>query len=300
MTLPNEEHIAPVVVDGVEVTWEEAKAANLANWEDRVPLHLEAYAIGALRDDPGHMSSVVRDDLPVILAALGEPDLSGLSLCHLQCHIGTDTVSLARAGARVTGVDFSPSALEAAASLASELGIDATWVLTDVLDARAAVTKAVGSEASYDVVYTSIGTIGWLSDMELWAQQVSALLKPGGLFYIRDGHPALYSLDDTRFPPVPTYRYFADGKAMQIDEIGTYAGDGVVEHQRTFEYPHPISDVVNALIGQGLEILRLDEGRTLPWQFSEAMIDTGDGNYVFPAPYDAIVPCTFAVVARKR
>ena len=300
MTSHSDDAGGPAIVDGVAVSWDEARAANLANWEDRVPLHLEAYAIDALRQDPGHISSVVRDDLPLLLKTIGARDLSGLTLCHLQCHIGTDTVSLARAGARVTGVDFSPSALEAAACLARELGIDATWVLTDVLDAHAAVTKAQGTDVAFDVVYTSIGTIGWLSDIEVWAQQVSSLLKQGGVFYIRDGHPALYSLDDAQFPPVPAYRYFADGKAMQIDEAGTYAGDGILEHQRTFEYPHPISDVVNALIGHGLEILRLDEGRTLPWQFSEAMIDTGDGNYVFPAPYDAVVPCTFTVVARKR
>ena len=300
MTSHSDSADEPAIVDGVAVSWDEARAANLANWEDRVPLHLEAYAIDALRQDPRHLSSVVRDDLPVLLKALGAPDLSGLTLCHLQCHIGTDTVSLARAGARVTGVDFSPSALEAAASLAAQLGIDASWVLTDVLDARAAVTQAQGSDVTFDVVYTSIGTIGWLSDIEVWAQQVSSLLRQGGVFYIRDGHPALYSLDEAQFPPVPKYRYFADGTAMQMDEAGTYAGDGILDHQRTYEYPHPISDVVNALIAQGLEILRIDEGRSLPWQFSDAMIDTGDGNYVFPAPYDAIVPCTFTVVARKR
>ncbi len=119
-----------------------------------------------------------------------------------------------------------PAALASARALADRLGVEATWVETDVLDARAAVT------GDFDVVYTSIGTICWLDDLDRWAAQVAALLRPGGVFFIRDGHPALYALDEDADELVARHRYFADGTAQQWDDAGTYAGDGTVANTR--------------------------------------------------------------------
>ncbi|MDN3310688.1 class I SAM-dependent methyltransferase [Microbacterium oryzae] len=273
----------------VAIGWSEARDANLANWEDRVPLHEEAYGLDAY-DDPAHLSDVVRHDL----AAL-EPfasSVAGLDVCHLQCHIGTDTVSLARAGARVTGVDFSPAALVAAARLARRAGVEATWVESDALEARAAVV------GDFDLVYTSIGAICWLADLDRWASQVAALLRDGGLFYIRDGHPMLYALDEDASGLQLRYPYLSDGTAVSWDDASTYAGDGTVAHTRTYEWPHPLSEIVNALIGAGLRILRLDEGTLLPWRFSERMVPV-DGGWAWPAEERRIVPCTFTVVAQR-
>jgi SAM-dependent methyltransferase len=286
-------------VDGVDIGWEDARAANLANWEDRVPLHVESYATEALVDDPAHLSSVIRTDLEALEPYLEDGTIEGLDLCHLQCHIGTDTLSLAKAGATVVGVDFSPAALAAARALVSRLGIEAEWVETDVLDARAAIDREIGAGRLFDVVYTSIGTICWLHDLDRWAAQIEALLKPGGIFYIRDGHPALYALDDQAEGLSITHRYFGDGGALQWDDEGTYAGDGHVEHSRTYEWPHPISEVVTVLLRHGLTLLALDEGRTLPWQFAPRMTVTDDGDYVWPDAESALVPCTFTVVARR-
>lgn len=278
--------------EDVEATWEDARDTNRANWEARVPLHLEAYDIDALRADPEGLSGVVRTDLAALARHLPH-GLRGLDVCHLQCHIGTDTVSLARAGARVTGVDFSPSALEAARALAEELGITASWVECDVLDARACV------DGDFDLVYTSIGTITWLRDLDRWAHQIHGLLRPGGLFYIRDGHPALYGLDEDADGLVTRYRYFADGRAQRWEETETYAGDGTVTSPVTLEYPHPISEVVNALIDAGLRIERMDEGDTLPWRFSDVMESTPEGEWAFPAPLRERMPTTFTLVARR-
>lgn len=122
--------------DNVEIDWDDARQANLQNWDDRVPLHTVAYGLERF-DDPDHFSDVVRDDLPVLTSFLPSQSLHGLDLCHLQCHIGSDTVSLARAGAKVTGVDFSAPALAAAAELAARSGVVATWVETDVLELEA-------------------------------------------------------------------------------------------------------------------------------------------------------------------
>ncbi|MBF4604863.1 class I SAM-dependent methyltransferase [Curtobacterium sp. VKM Ac-2884] len=279
-------------MDHVSVDWDRARDTNRANWDDRVPMHEGAYAVDEL-SDPAHRSDVVRDDLPVLTPWLPDGTLADLDVCHLQCHIGTDTVSLAREGARLTGVDFSPAALASAAGLATRLGLDVTWVETDVLDARAAVT------GDFDVVYTSIGTICWLADLDRWAAQVAGLLRPGGVFFIRDGHPALYALDETADELVTRYRYFPDGTAQQWDDAGTYAGDGTVANTRTFEWPHPLSEIVNALLDAGLRLRRLDEGRTLPWRFSPRMEDTGDGSWAWPDADRDRVPLTYTIVATR-
>ncbi len=289
-------------VDGVDIPWEEARRANLANWEDRVPLHVEAYHTAALRRDPDHLSSVVRTDLEALLPHLPTKSLRGVDLCHLQCHIGTDTVSLARAGAQVTGIDFSPAALDAAVALAADCGVNADWIQTDVLDARAAVDRHLGTTRQFDVVYTSIGTIGWLNDLDRWARQVASLLNPGGVFYIRDGHPMLLALDEDAPNLTLRYRYFGDGRAIQWDEGGTYVGDGTVAHTRTYEWPHPLSEVVTVLLRQGLELVALEEGRTLPWQFSPRMrpvSDEPDADFEWPADERDVVPCTFTLIARR-
>ncbi|WP_234988116.1 bifunctional 2-polyprenyl-6-hydroxyphenol methylase/3-demethylubiquinol 3-O-methyltransferase UbiG [Demequina sp. NBRC 110056] len=285
--------------DDVAVSWEEARAANLANWDERVAMHVEAYGLDRYREDPSYLSAVIRHDLAALATHLPQ-GVAGLDVCHLQCHIGTDTLSLARAGATVTGVDFSRPALDAAADLAQSLGLDATWVHTDVLSARDAVTAVMGEEAAFDLVYTSIGAIGWLADLDRWAAQVAALLRPGGLLYLRDGHPALYALDEEAEGLVTRYRYFPNGRAQAWDEATTYVGDGTIASTRTYEFPHPLSETVNAVLGAGLELLRLDEGDTLPWRFSEAMVELGDDGFAYPAPLRERVPTTFTVVARKR
>lgn len=284
--------------DDVDVTWEQARAANLANWNDRVPLHAEAYGTEVFDTDPHHLSQVVTTDLRALAKYL--PDgVRGLDVCHLQCHIGTDTVSLARAGARVTGVDFSVPALVRAQGLAERVGIEAHWVEADVLEARAAVSRHLGTDTAYDLVYTSIGTIGWLKDLDQWARQIYALLRPGGWFYIRDGHPAMHCLDETREELVTKYRYFANGKAQLWEEEGTYVGDGKVANPRTLEYPHPHAEVLNALIDAGLTIRGFDEGDTLPWRFMDTMVELPDGDFALPEHQRALMPLTFTVVARK-
>lgn len=289
-------------IDGVDVSWDEARRANLSNWEDRVPLHVSAYHTSALRDDPDHLSSVVRTDLDALLPQLAGKTLRGVDLLHLQCHIGTDTVSLARAGARVTGLDFSPAALDAAAALAADCGVTADWIQSDVLDAREAVDRHFGTTRQFDVIYTSIGTIGWLNDLDRWARQVASLLNPGGIFYIRDGHPMLLALDEAAPDLSLRYRYFGDGRATQWDDDGTYAGDGKVSHTRTYEWPHPLSEVVTVLLRQGLELVALDEGKTLPWQFSPRMrpvSDDPDADFAWPEDERDLVPCTFTLIARR-
>jgi SAM-dependent methyltransferase len=283
------------IPDGADVPidWASGRATNLTNWEERVPIHERGYGLARYRQDPGYLSSVVRTDLAALASLLPDGGVSGLDVCHLQCHIGTDTVSLARAGARVTGVDFSPAALASAARLAEGLGLAVTWVEADVLEARAAV------QGDFDLVYTSIGTICWLEDLDRWAAQIAGLLRPGGTFYIRDSHPVLLTIDPDADELVQRDRYFANGLAQQWDSEYTYAGDEKLTATRTYEWPHPLSEVVNALIGAGLQLLRLDEDWRLPWKFSPRMVEVGDGDWAWPEGERDRSPATFTVVARK-
>ncbi|WP_235014775.1 class I SAM-dependent methyltransferase [Microbacterium sp. SLBN-154] len=273
----------------MRIAWEDARAVNLANWQDRAALHEEAYGLEAF-DDPEHLSEVASDDLAALLPFVGT--LRGKDLCHLQCHIGTDTVSLARAGARVTALDFSDRALEVAARPAERAGVDVTWVLGDVLEARTHVS------GDFDIVYTSVGTIGWLRDLDRWAMQIAALLRPGGLFYIRDGHPMLYTIDEDADDDLVRHRYFADGTAQMWDDDSTYAGDGKVAHSRTYEWPHPLSETINSLISAGLRIEKLEEGRVLPWRFSGRMVPVDHG-WMWPEGVRDRIPATFTIIARK-
>ena len=157
---------------------------NRANWDERVPAHAASpdYAVDRFTDDPAFLSGVVSFDLP----RLG--DIAGLDGVHLQCHIGTDTVSLARLGARMTGLDFSPAALEQGRRLAAATGVDVDFVESDLYGAP----EALGTER-FDLVYTGIGAICWLPDIRRWANVVATLLRPGGRLFMREGHPVLWS-----------------------------------------------------------------------------------------------------------
>jgi 2-polyprenyl-3-methyl-5-hydroxy-6-metoxy-1,4-benzoquinol methylase len=289
---------APAQGEDVDVTWEQARAINLANWNDRVPIHRIEYGTDAFDRDPARLTQVVSTDLKALERHLPN-GMTGLDLCHLQCHIGTDTVSLARAGARVTGIDFSAPALEEARELAHRLGINATWIESDVMDARAAVDAAMSPDTHFDIVYTSIGAIGWLKDLAQWARQIHALLRPGGVFYIRDGHPAMLSLDEEADGLVTAYRYFADGRAQVWTSETSYLGDTKLAHPQTYEYPHPISEIITVLLDAGLVIRAFDEGDTLPWKFSEHMVELPDTDFALPEHQRALMPLTFTVVATK-
>jgi len=163
---------------------------------------------------------VVRFDLP----RLG--DITGLRGVHLQCHIGTDTISLARLGARMTGLDFSPASIAEARALAEQTGSDVDFVESNVYDA---VTALAGEQ--FDLVFTGVGALCWLPDIKKWADVVGALLKPGGRLFVREGHPMLWSLADTSSADdklVVEYPYFETAEPLIFDEGGTYVDTDVV------------------------------------------------------------------------
>jgi SAM-dependent methyltransferase len=234
------------------------RRANLANWDDRVAAHVGSREYGIERfNDPDFISHGVRFDRP----RLGE--VAGLTGIHLQCHIGTDTISLARLGAHMTGLDFAPNAIAAARTLAQAARADVTFVEADVY---AAADTLPG--ASFDLVYTGIGALCWLPDIEGWAAVVAALLRPGGRLFIRDVHPMLMALSDVRDDGllVVEYPYFERPDPMTWDDGMTYVEtDVVIEHQRTYEWNHSIAEIVTALFGAGLQLTALAEHDSAPW-----------------------------------
>ena len=239
---------------------DEYMKANRANWDQRAPAHAMSpgYNVQRFIDDPAFIGEVVRFDR----VRLG--DLRGLRGVHLQCHIGTDTIGLSRLGARMTGLDFSPAAIEQARILVAKSGDDVTFVESDVYDAA----SALGGE-QFDLVFTGIGALCWLPSISRWAAAVAALLKPGGRLFIREGHPMLWALTDARPDGllVVDLPYFERDEPSVWEDGGTYVETDVVfTANTTHEWNHGLGEIVTALIAQGLQITGLVEHDSVPWE----------------------------------
>lgn len=202
-------------------------------------------------------------------------DINGLRVVHLQCHIGTDTLSLARLGAHaVVGLDFSPKSLEEARRIVSGTaeGKIVEFVESTVDDALSALPSS-----SFDLVYTGIGALCWLPSIERWAAVVSSLLRPGGRLFIREGHPCLWSIDERiKSDLVVRFPYFERESPMIWDEGTTYVNVSqgkVFENKRTVEWNHGIGEIISAVIGAGLEIRSFVEHQSVPWDALPGQMD---------------------------
>ena len=267
--------------------------ANRANWDDRATLHADrgdhGYRVSQYIADRSALSGVVRFDLP----RLG--DLAGLRAVHLQCHIGTDTLSLARLGARVTGLDFSPNAIDEARRLVADSGDDVDFVVADVYDAA-----GVLAPGTFDLVYTGVGALCWLPDVDRWAQVVAALLAPGGTLHLREGHPILWSMDERldddlhlRFP------YWEREEPLEWDDDSTYVETTrPLTATRTYEWNHSLGEIVTALIRAGLRIELLEEHDSVPWEALPGQMAERDGEFVLSA-LDGVAPLSYTLRAAK-
>jgi SAM-dependent methyltransferase len=266
---------------------------NRASWDERVPAHAASpdYAVSRFREDPAFLSEVVTFDLP----RLG--DIAGLDGVHLQCHIGTDTVSLARLGAQMTGLDFSAPALEQGRILAAAAGLDVDFVESDLYGAP----EALGT-ARFDLVYTGIGALCWLPDVRRWAEVVASLLRPGGRLFIREGHPVLWSIADPRPDGllVLEFPYFEQKEPLVWDEGGTYVQTDVeFTNNTTHEWNHGLGEIVGAVLAAGLRLTALEEHDTVPWNaLPGQMHDTGRGEFQLTDRPERL-PHTYTLQARK-
>jgi SAM-dependent methyltransferase len=267
---------------------------NRASWDERAPAHAASrdYAVDQFASDPGHLSEVVRFDLPLL------GDIGGLRCIHLQCHIGTDTVSLARLGADMTGLDFSPASLAQARRIARLAGADVRFVEAAVYDAPG----ALGPEL-FDLVYTGIGALCWLPDIARWARVVAGLLRPGGRLFIREGHPVLWALDDPRPDGLLAveYPYFEREEPMVFDEGGTYVEtDAVFTHNRTHEWNHGLGEIVSALMAAGMDLTGLVEHDSVPWDALPGQMEPVGGGEWRLADRPWRLPHTYTLQAIRR
>jgi SAM-dependent methyltransferase len=220
-------------------------------------------------------------------------DLTGCDAVHVQCHIGTDTVSLARLGARVTGVDFSAGALAVARELARDCGVDARFVESELYG----VPNVLG--ADFDLVYTGVGALNWLPDIAGWARVVAGLLRPGGRLYLRDAHPMLMTLDHERtddllvvgepyFEAEPFYSYYEE----------TYTDGGPIGSPGHYEWNHGVGEIVQAVIDAGLAVTALREHKECEWQALSQLVVGDDGKFRLAEGPERL-PLMFTLEARR-
>lgn len=266
---------------------------NHANWEARVPLHAESqtYALDDYRTDPGRLSGVVTYDLPRLGA------IDGLDVVHLQCHIGTDTLSLARLGAAVTGLDFSGAALDVARKLSADAGPHVDFVEADVDDA-----PRVLGERRFDLVYTGVGALCWLPSVTRWAEVVASLLRPGGELFIREGHPVLWAMDDPRPDELVALEYpYFEARGVLFSDEQTYVDhDAPLSAPDMIAFNHGLAEIFNALWAVDMEITLFEEHDTVPWPaLGDQMEQIGPGEYRLIDRPERL-PHSYTLRARRR
>lgn len=267
-------------MEGDGVDW---RALNRANWDSRVPVHLASsfYDVAGFRAGASTLWWFE-------VAEVGP--VAGRSLVHLQCHIGLDTLSWARRGALVSGLDFSAPAISAASSLAASLGLPAEFVVADVYDAVAAF-----GGRRFDIVYTGIGALCWLPDVAGWARVVAGLLAPGGFVYLAEAHPFAQILDSEAAGLVVGRDYF--DVAPQVDECPyTYTDGPALSHPRQVEFQHRLGEIVTSLAGAGLRIEFVHEHDFDVGERFDSLERREDGTFGLP-PGQPRVPLMYSLRA---
>ncbi|MBV8300470.1 MAG: class I SAM-dependent methyltransferase [Candidatus Dormibacteraeota bacterium] len=266
-----------------------ATAANRRHWDELGTRHPHTPHYGEKVDRLVAGGSVLRR---LEIDEMG--DVSGRSMLHLQCHLGTESVSWARRGAAVTGVDFSPAALESARAIAQRCGVDIRYVESDVLRLNEVLTE------QFDVVYTSWGVLGWISDLERWAHVVRDHLKQGGFVYLGEFHPTAWMFDDEASEPKLRYAYF-DEEPLRVDSVGSYADPSMhVEHNTSYSWYYTLGGVITALAAAGLRIDFLHEWMRAPFQFLDMLVrDETDDEEWYRAP-DGVPPMPLAFTLRAH
>ena len=261
-------------------------AVNRAYWDERAPAHAGSvdYAVQEIIADPTRLSDVIR---------LG--GVNGLRGIHLQCHIGTDTISLHRLGAAMTGLDFSADSIAIARRLAADARADVAFVESDVYSAPIVVGDG------FDFVFTGIGALCWLPDIQRWARIVADLLRPGGRLFLREGHPMLWAVDEGRTDAlVLGYPYFEQPEPMHFDVPGTYV-DTAFEfgHNQARYWSHGLGEIVNAVLEAGLELTMLVEHDSVPWEALPGRMRREDGEWRL-IEHPEWLPLSYTLQAVKR
>jgi 2-polyprenyl-3-methyl-5-hydroxy-6-metoxy-1,4-benzoquinol methylase len=256
---------------------------NRQSWNNKVETHLksEFYDLDNFVKGKTSLNSIE-------LALLG--DVNGKTILHLQCHFGQDTISLSRLGATVTGVDLSDKAIESARKIAIETDAKTTFICCDIYDLPNHLDQ------QFDIVFTSYGTIGWLPDLDKWANIIAQFLKPNGQLVFVEFHPVVWMFDDN-FEKIG-YRYFNSGAIIE-SESGTYADKAANISQECVVWNHGLGEVINSLIKNGLEINQLNEYDYSPYNCFNKTIEFEPKKYRIEHLEDKI-PMVYSIVARCK
>jgi 2-polyprenyl-3-methyl-5-hydroxy-6-metoxy-1,4-benzoquinol methylase len=262
---------------------ENYKEINKKLWNEKTEIHINSEFYGMDKFLAGETSLK-----EIEIGLLG--DITGKSILHLQCHFGQDSLSLARMGAQVTGLDISDIAIEKAKILATQMGLPANFICSDVYSAKQHIYE------KFDIVFATYGTIGWLPDIKKWADIVSHFLKPGGKLVFVELHPVLW-MYDTTFNSV-IYRYF-NSEPIVEETPGTYADKEADIQLLEIGWNHGLSEVITSLLEEGLVLNDFKEYDYSPHNCFLGMEKVGESRYIIEHLGNKL-PMTYSLVMTKQ
>ncbi len=256
---------------------------NKRSWNKRTAIHRDStfYDVASFKKGRSSLNKIELEELG---------DVKGRSLLHLQCHFGMDTMSWAREGATVTGVDLSDEAIKLANEINAELALQAKFICCNVYDLKDQLDE------KFDIVFTSYGTIGWLPDLDKWAEIIAYYLKPGGIFYIADFHPALWMMDED-FEHIK-YNYF-NTEVITEEISGTYSDRSAPIRSIEHGWNHPFSEMITSLLKYGLEIVQFNEFPYSPYNCFNKLEQGEDGMWRIKG-MDEKMPMMYSIKAIKK
>jgi SAM-dependent methyltransferase len=228
--------------------------------------------------------------MPIEMSELGS--VIDKSLLHLQCHFGMDTLSWARLGARVTGVDLADEAIRLARQLSSEIDVPARFIRSDIYELPAILRER------FDIVFTSYGVLCWLDDLERWARVVAHFLKPGGVFYMVEFHPVWNMLDEKDGTRV-CYDYFSTPEPERFEEQGSYADRTAEFRHPGYAWAHGLGEIITALISAGLRVEYLHEFPYSVYNVAECLEESAPGMFTVRGR-NGTIPLLFSLRAHLR
>ena len=264
---------------------------NRKSWNKRTAIHKDSvfYDLASFKKGKSSLNKIELEELG---------DVKGKTLLHLQCHFGMDTMSWEREGAIVTGIDLSDEAIKLAKEINEELKLNAKFICANVYDLTDAekVPTLEGFREAFDIVFTSYGTIGWLPDLDKWAEIVACFLKPGGTFYIVDFHPVLWMMDEN-FEHIK-YDYF--NKGIITEEIsGTYSDRTALIKSIEHGWNHPFSEIITSLLKHNLQIGLFNEFTYSPYKCFNNLEQGEDGMWRIKG-MDEKMPMMYSIKAVKQ
>lgn len=257
--------------------------ANREGWNKRTMIHKDSafYDLEGFKKGKSSLNKIELEEVG---------DVKDKRLLHLQCHFGQDTLSWARQGATVTGIDLSDEAIKTAQQLSKEINVPAEFICCNVYDTLQHVSNP------FDIVFTSYGVIGWLPDLDQWAKIISGALKPGGTFYMVEFHPVVWMMDEN----FQYIKYYYHNEEVIVDEqTGTYTDRNAPIQYKEYSWNHSISEVLNALISNRLIIQHFNEFNFSCYNCFNNMVQGEDG-YWRVKGLENKIPMMYSVKAVKK